>query len=260
MEETRKKVRHAGARGHGLPSVQAALGSEGQEHLRREYEAQGHERKDAYQGNESKQQELNGTLQTLTAELSQQEAEVSRARSQIDNKTAVWNATELSPRKRIPSLKERPQSCNEWTASSTARALPWRRGACWPSWMPDWTPSGTAPNLTVRPARRSRHWKRTRSFTGRCRRQPSVCLRARRPGQDPADARPTTEGEGPPSSRIDDLHRGLKDLPARETALKDAESLLQKLEGQRQQLLVQVGVLENSLERCVALGKGAEGP
>ena len=260
MDETRKKFDMLERGNTVCPLCKQPLGSEGQAHLRREYEAHGLRSRDAYQRDETEQKELKGTLGALTAKLSHQEGEVSRARSQIDNKTAVLERDrdesqtaraqlqqEAAELQRLDSLLHSQGFALE--ERHLLAELDTRLGALGYSAE---SHAQVREEVTALSGFDELH----RKLQEAAERLPSERDALTRT-QQMLDRR--RQEEDRLRSRIDELERGLKDMPAKESALKDAESLLQELDGQRQRLLVQTGVLENSLERCVALEKELKG-
>ena len=88
MEQTRKKFDML-KRGDDLcPLCRQPLGADGQEHLRREYEAQGGRSKEQFQHNSSEQRSLERTHKELTARLAQTEADFSRRRQRAEGTAA----------------------------------------------------------------------------------------------------------------------------------------------------------------------------
>ena len=88
MEETRRKFDMLREDDPLCPLCQKPLGSEGQEHLRREYEAEGREAKRRYQENEAEQRQLGTEHRRLLDETSRQEADLERERRSLQSKAA----------------------------------------------------------------------------------------------------------------------------------------------------------------------------
>ena len=86
MEETRKKFDLLEQDDSQCPLCKQPLGAEGQDHLRREYEALGLESKSQHQQNASEIKTLNRTHKDLTAGLTKQEAELSQGRQRTHSK------------------------------------------------------------------------------------------------------------------------------------------------------------------------------
>ena len=88
MEESREKFNMLGKGDTVCPLCRQPLGPEGQEHLRREYEAQGLERKRQYQENVTKHEALDQRRKEIAARLSQLEAQLAHERQRTANRTA----------------------------------------------------------------------------------------------------------------------------------------------------------------------------
>ena len=89
MEATRKKFDMLEDGDTVCPLCNQPLGREGQDHLRREYEAQGLQSKQRYGENTAEQEALNRSHQDIAADVSKLESDLGQRRRQVESRLAV---------------------------------------------------------------------------------------------------------------------------------------------------------------------------
>ena len=106
MEETRKKFDLLEHGDNLCPLCQQPLGAEGQEHLRREYEAQGLESKRQHKENDSEKRELGRKQEELTTHLSRQELELKQGRQHIESRATHLERDKVESEKAQTELRQ----------------------------------------------------------------------------------------------------------------------------------------------------------
>ena len=254
MEETRKKFDMLEQGDNLCPLCRQPLGTEGQQHLQREYETQGVDRKRRFQENASEKSELDRTHKELLAQTSGLEANLRNERQRIESSVARLEAERaeserakvdlqqatvelgrvdkligaesyaIDERRRIAELEkevaalgydaDRHQQTREWLQSLEGYADLYRKLEEAVSNLP-----------TERESLETAHHMLSR----------------RR--QEVRDAQERKEALG----------RELKALPSLESNLEGAEKRFEALDKQRDEAMVKRGVLQQQIEQCKAL-------
>ena len=254
MEDTRSKFDMLDAGKSMCPLCNQPLGPEGQEHLRSEYEAQGHQTKKQYQANASEHRLLEGKQRELTAQLSQLETDLRDDRQQAENravnlqrdKAESQNAhTELRPaRTQVEELQSKLAS--EDFAQDARRKLS---------------------ALGIKVAALQYHAERHQDARAQSQELESY-VELDRKLREASEGLPT-EREALETTRqiigrrqeqlrdADERRAGmeeaLKSLPTLEQLLKDTEVRHQALSQQENSVLIRQGVLERQIDRCKSL-------
>ena len=254
MQETRKKFDML-ERGDTLcPLCKQPLGSEGQEHLRSEYEAQGLETKRRHQENTSEQKALEPEQNDLTNRLSQLEAELNQGRQRIEGKTARLERDKAESEKAQTELgqiaAELEQTEGLISREDFAVAERRRLGQL----------EGDASALGYDADKHRQRREQVKALEG--------YGDLHRKLQEAVEGLPTErEALGTARQMLDrrqqemrrdetrkaSMENELKALPSLESQLREAEVRHQELDGQLKRAEIDRGVLEDKLARCDAL-------
>ena len=254
MEDTRKKFDML-QRGDNLcPLCKQPLGDEGQEHLRREYEAQGTESKEQYQLNTADLKQLDEKRKELTRQMSLLEGDLDRGRKSVESNTSRLERDLVEAReaqdKLGPTRKEleiiQIQLASNDFAHDERRVL-----------------SQIDAELAALGYDADTHrqvGQRTKALEG--------CEELHRRLQEAVENLPAERGALEGTRQLLDrrqtemrdvetrrsvLDNELQTLPALSSEMLQAESSFKKLEESSRTSLVEMGVLEKALENCDAL-------
>ena len=254
MQETRKKFDMLQKGDNVCPLCKQPLGMEGQDHLRREYEAQGLESKQQYQENTSQQAALDKRHQELVADLSKLETELKQGRQRIESRTTNLERDKAEAQKAQAELQAGAAELQRVESFIGKNSF--------------------APNERRQLSKLETELS-TLGYDVQRHRQAQEQVKTLE-GYDDLHRKLQEAVEGLPTEResLETTHQmlkrrqlemrtsqerksaleeELKALPALESEIAVAQGKLQDVEEQKQQALVQKGVVEKELERCDAL-------
>ena len=254
MEDTRNKFDMLEKGDRVCPLCKEPLGADGQEHLRREYEAQGLERKRQYEANATDQKSLDEKHRGLTIHLSRLDGELRQSRQRIEARTARLERDKVESERAQTGLVQATADFEhvetlikkEDFANDERRRLA-RLDA-----------EISALGYDAERHRQAREWVMSLEGYDELHRKLEQAVeslpadrealatagqmlnRRRQEMRAAQDRRAAIEGE-------------LKALPSLEATLKAVDMRYRELSRQRDDALVKQGVLERQIERCTAL-------
>ena len=254
MQETRKKFDMLEQGDTICPLCKQPLDMEGQDHLRREYEALGQESKGQYQENAVQRSALDKRHQELTAALSKLEAELKQGREQTQSRMANLERDKAEAQKAQAELQA-------GTAELQRAESFIRKDSFAPNERRQLSQLQTEISALGYDVQRHRQaqeqGKALESYDELHRRlQEAVeALPAEREALETAQQILKRHQHEVRSSqeRTAVLEEELKNLPALESQLTEAQHRLRSSEGETQEALVRKAVAERELERCDAL-------
>ena len=260
MEETRKKFDMLNVDGALCPLCKQPLGPEGQEHLRREYEAQGVDAKRQYKESSDQRELLKQQNEGLVAQISAQESRLNQGRKQTQSRIGSLERERQDSEGAHAEL-QRANSELDQTQGLLANqdfALPERRR------LAQLDGELSALGYDADGHRSARERVEMLAPFAELHRKLSEATEAL-PGEREALAtvlkmldRRNSELELDEAQRKA-LDRELESLPALESRLAEAQSSHRTLEKRRQDALVQKGVLTDQLARLASLQKELQG-
>ena len=252
MEDTRKKFDMLEHGDTLCPLCKQPLGAEGQEHLRREYESQGVDRKRQYQDNLGEQKVLEPKRRELTARMSQLEAGLEQGRQRTENRIANLQrdkAESLTAQAELQKAAAILQEV-ETLLSSENFANDERRK------LSRLDAELLALGYDADTHRRSREQVRALHPYDELRRRLLEAAERLPPEREALEAaRRLLEGRREEAreaeKRKSALEEELKTLPSLRSRLEEAQARHQKLYDQRQAAVQRQAVLEDRIERCL---------
>ena len=254
MEDARKKFDMLEQGDSTCPLCKQPLGEEGQTHLRREYEAQGLERKEQYQENASEQKALERAHKEMSARLSQLDRERDRERRLIEGRVAVLERekadsiaarAELEPTRADLKQLESRLTTDDFANEERGRLAKLDEELSALGYDAE-AHRDAQTQVTTLEAYDNLH-RKLQEAAERLPNERETLSTARqmldRRGHEVAQAR----------ERMGTLEVDIKALPSLESQLKEAEERHRDLETRREAALLRQGVLEQQIKRCNAL-------